>query len=77
MRSPLNLRASGFQGKWMTISVLTSWPVGSMLKEIGNGGGEIVVRVQQARRPCDDAVTIRVGVIAERQVKAVTQLDRR
>ena len=46
-----------------------------MIEQIGNRGGQIMIGLHQAARRSDDAVTVGVGVVADREVEAVAQAD--
>ena len=46
-----------------------------MREQVADRDREVVVRVHQARRRRDDAVAVGVGVVAERDVVPVLELD--
>ena len=50
-------------------------PVARPAEQVGDGGRQEVVRVQQAGAAGDDPVAVGVGVVPERDVEAVAQAD--
>jgi hypothetical protein len=46
-----------------------------MGEQISNGDGEVMIRVHQSHGPCDDAMAVRVGIVAERNVEVIFELD--
>ena len=49
------------------------WPVGAVRQQIPNRNGQIMIRVHQTRRRRDDAVTVAVRIVRERDLVSILQ----
>src|SRR3989449_10144146 len=50
-------------------------PPGAMPEQVRDGGGEVMVRTEQARAPGDDTVAVRVRAASERGIRAGFERD--